>query len=312
MILCLSRGKNSTTHGWSMKCLSALAIAKPNGCHSINRKTGNHSSRVPCQFTQYREQLCSQWPWMSLLQLCKQEASDIVNEKSQLSVIDHLYKNRTNYLSLWISHCVMIVLDLPLLETSWNFWYYQTLRMESLNGEECNATWKEHRWIYTKIKLCTTYGWAQAVTPVECGLTPASHSHQNPKQILQSPQIPQRWKLSHGAHVGVVLDCQNLFGHCTDVQDHSGQGNASSQSPLAPGSPVPQCLSSPLPGSPPILLSPSRHTAHPGLPALALPRCSVLGETGSPKGSLSYLCCFNLAVKKNQCGKFWNLFKNNH
>lgn len=125
-------------------------------------------------------------------------------------------------------------------------------------------------------QLQTTYEQARLETPVGCGLTRASHNHQSPRQTLQSPQSPPHWTMSGGAHVSAVLGCQIPFGHCSDGPVQGGQGHASYQRSLAPGSPVPLCLSSPQSAPPPILLSPSELTSHPGFPIIE--RCACPGS----------------------------------
>lgn len=114
--------------------------------------------------------------------------------------------------------------------------------------------------------LARTYAWAPPASPCACGWTRASRSHQNPRQTLQSPQMPPHERMSHGAHAHSCLGCQYLLEHSVYVPDHGGQSSVSYWRLLSLACPVPQCLSSPLAMRPPILLSPSGHTAHPGFP----------------------------------------------
>lgn len=175
-------------------------------------------------------------------------------ETSELPSIDHPFKNRMKYSSIWVSPRVMIASE------AWhNFPYIEMLLIESPS-----LYWLK-RWIPTETQLDTTYVSAQVVTPAECELTQASHNHQNPAQILQSPQAHPHWAKSCDAHAGSALRRQNLFGHWCDVLVHSDPCHASYQRTQAPGSPVPQRLSSPRSVPPSIPPSPNGHTSHPGL-----------------------------------------------
>lgn len=155
---------------------------------------------------------------------------------------------------------------------------------------------KRWRWISTDTQPHRTYGSARVVTPAECGLTQASHSHQNPKQTPQTPHFLPHWTESYGVRVGAAVECQSLFGRCSDDQVHGGQWHAFCQRTRAPGSPVPQCLSSPRAVPPPILLFPSGHTAHPGLPTVER-RCSPWVTVPESLGPTA--CFFVLVVLKN-------------
>lgn len=159
------------------------------------------------------------------------------------------------------------------------------------------------------MNLPRTYGWAQAVTPGGCGWTQASHRRQNPRQILQSPPTPPHETMSRDAHARACSGCRGLLGRCFYVRYHGGRQAASYSSPLAPGSPVPQCLSSPQAIRPPILLSPSRGTAHPGFPTLERrrsPWITVPMSAGTTVLSCLFFFYVTLVVQKNQCVNIGN------
>lgn len=115
--------------------------------------------------------------------------------------------------------------------------------------------------------LAGTYAWARPASPCGCGWTRAGRSRQNPRQILQSPlQTPPHERTSRGARAHACSGCRCLSGHWVYDQGHGGQSSVSCWRLLALACPVPQCLSSPQATRPPILLSPSGRTAHPGFP----------------------------------------------
>lgn len=115
--------------------------------------------------------------------------------------------------------------------------------------------------------LAGTYAWARPASPCGCGWTRAGRSRQNPRQILQSLlQTPPHERTSRGARAHACSGCQCLSGHWVYDQGHGGQSSVSCWRLLALACPVPQCLSSPQATRPPILLSPSGRTAHPGFP----------------------------------------------
>lgn len=62
-------------------------------------------------------------------------------------------------------------------------------------------------------QVLVTYGSAQAVTPAVCGWTRAGHNHQNPKQILQSPQTLPRWMKNRVVHIGAAWGAPSPPSH---------------------------------------------------------------------------------------------------
>lgn len=119
-----------------------------------------------------------------------------------------------------------------------------------------------------------TYGSVRAVTPVVCGWTRAGHNHQNPKQILQSPQTLPRWMKNRVFHTGASWGVLSPLCHWNDVRKRGDRQSFSYGCPHTPGSPVPRDLSSLQPVNPPIHLSPRGRSAHPGLATLER-RCSL-------------------------------------
>lgn len=172
--------------------------------------------------------------------VCGNYASQLQSmETSELPFIDCPCKNRT-----WGSSC-------DLSSTGSLKWYSPFGRQS-----ETLSTGMDLR----------TYAWAQPASPCGCGWTRASRSRQNPRQILQSLQTLPRERMSRGARAHASSGCRCLSGRWVCAQDHSGHSSVSCWCPLALACPVPQCLSSPQATRPPILLSPSGHTAHPGFP----------------------------------------------
>ena len=150
-----------------------------------------------------------------------------------------------------------------------------------------------------EVNLHRTYGWARQATPAECGSTQASHNHQNPKRTLPGPQTQPHWTKRCGGRVGAASECPS--GHCSDYPlVLGGLRQAGYHSSPAPGSPFPQCLSSPRSVPPPLLLSLSGHAAHPGLPPVRR-RCSPWVLV--PKSLGPPACLFVLVVLYDVCLK---------